>query len=425
MFTAIERNCSRIALVLVVAGAIVVPLLVSRSVTESFRLPKELFLRAEAVLLVATFVAALVAGASLRHLMPTPRVIALVALILASAAVTTLASTMIALSAPVLLTVAVSTIVFAGTASAARDRSMLLATAAILPAAVNAAIVILQETDIWMPFGRAAGLPHHVQCTALIGNPNEVGSYLAVSALACIVLVPAVRGWQRGTLVAVAALLIAGLAASRTLTAAAALGASLLVLSAMASWRKAAATMAILIAVAAIAVVALPPLRERAMFMKRAFVTRDYNALSTDRVAPMVAAWAMFRDHPVTGVGPGAFAWHYYDYKLVAEERLPALRGAWNRGTNYGEAHNDHLQVLAESGLLGYTVLLGALGALASRSFVGPRASSEVASVARRLACPLAVCCAVLGLAQFPLESTVVRSVIVHFAALVFAWSEG
>ena len=128
----------------------------------------------------------------------------------------------------------------------------------------------------------------------------------------------------------------------------------------------------------------------------------------------------MFTDHPLTGVGPGAFAWHYYDYKIRAEQRVPSLRLAYHRGSNAGEAHNDHLQVLAEGGVLGYAAFAAVMIALGSLSFRAPK----TATFARRLALPLAIYWVVLSLAQFPLETTVVRSLLVHLAALCVAWRE-
>ena len=164
--------------------------------------------------------------------------------------------------------------------------------------------------------------------------------------------------------------------------------------------------------------VLVAPLRQRAANMTLWVRSGDYNALLTERLTPFISAYGMFKDHPLTGVGPGAFAWHYYDYKLRAEMRIIGLRAAYNRGTHYGQVHDDHLQVLAEGGLIGYAAFLASLVALASLSF----ATRNV--FVRRMAAPLALYWIVLSFAQFPLETAVVRALLIHFAALAVAWRD-
>jgi O-antigen ligase len=122
-------------------------------------------------------------------------------------------------------------------------------------------------------------------------------------------------------------------------------------------------------------------------------------------------------------VGPGAFPWQYYDHKILAERRYPSLRRVYNRGVNYGEVHNDHLQVLAEGGIIGYAGFVALVASLACVSFAIPAdAPDERRRFARRLGLPLAVFWAVLSLAQFPLETTVVQSLLVYLAALCVGW---
>jgi O-antigen ligase len=131
----------------------------------------------------------------------------------------------------------------------------------------------------------------------------------------------------------------------------------------------------------------------------------------------------MFVDHPLTGVGPGAFAWQYYDYKIRAEQRYPSLRHAYNRGINFAEVHNDHLQALAEGGIIGYGAFIVLTGALGLLSFTIPaRAPDWRQRFAHRLALPLAVFWIVLSIAQFPMETTVIRGLVVHLAALCVGW---
>ncbi len=400
--------------VVVLMGIFGIAVAFSSDSFDMFRLPKTLLLYAQAMLIAGLALAALLFGVPLPR--PDWRDPA-VAVPLAAFAVmlaVTLTSTHVALSLQALATAAATLIVFFATVFVARDRGLIFVAVPLAAAAANALLVIAQETHLWMPFGVRAGIPYHLQCTALVGNPNEVGGYLGAAAIAALALVS-----QRATLlnVSAAALLIAGLVASRTLTALVAFAAAAVIVFALTSWKRVIRIAAYVAVAGAIVVTLVAPLRARAANMVQWVRSGDYNALLTDRVTPFVAASLLFADHPVAGAGPGTFGWHYYDYKLRAEERYPSLREAYNRGINFGEVHNDHLQVLAEGGVIGYLAFLAVLIALGSISLRGERAN-----FARRLALPLAVFWVVLSLAQFPLETTVVRSLLVHFAALCVAW---
>jgi putative inorganic carbon (HCO3(-)) transporter len=79
------------------------------------------------------------------------------------------------------------------------------------------------------------------------------------------------------------------------------------------------------------------------------------NFATVERMAHWQAAWHMFLDYPLTGVGPGNFNARYGEYFVRAEFRF-----------SQGHAHNYYLHALAETGLpglLAYLALtLGALG---------------------------------------------------------------
>lgn len=91
----------------------------------------------------------------------------------------------------------------------------------------------------------------------------------------------------------------------------------------------------------------------------------------TGRVEPTsfkvrIAIWAntlaMFQDHPVLGVGTGNFP---VLYPLYARRVLEDLE--IGRGRSVREAHNDYLQLLAETGVLGFLAFAWILLALARR----------------------------------------------------------
>ncbi|MGZ5492084.1 MAG: O-antigen ligase family protein, partial [Thermoanaerobaculia bacterium] len=316
-------------------------------------------------------------------------------------------------------------VVFYAVVAVARRHGWILLGAPLAAAVGNALLVIAEETNLWMPFGVLPRIPHHLQCDALVGNPNEVGSYLGAAALASLAVMSTRFGGKKRTVrnVIVAAALVAGLVASQTLTAIVAFAAGALFMLAISSWRNALLAAAAGVATAAFIIALAAPIRARTTNVVRWIARGNYNRVFTERFTPFVAAWSMFVEHPLAGVGPGAFAWQYYDHKILAERRHPKLRRAYNRGVNYGEVHNDHLQVLAEGGIVGYAAFGALLGALACVSFTIPaNAPDERQRFARRLGLSLAVFWAVLSLAQFPLETTVVRSLLVHLAALCVGW---
>ncbi|HYM61679.1 MAG TPA: O-antigen ligase family protein [Thermoanaerobaculia bacterium] len=416
----IERWREQTLLMLVLAGAFAIPLVFVRDPIDMFRLPKALFLRAEAIMIVTATIAAWILGAPLPRLKPRdPRLLTLLG-VFGGLIVLTITSTNRALSMESLATAAATAIVFFATVSAARRHGPILLAVSLVAATANAVLAVLEETDIWMPFGVQSTLPHHLQSTALAGNPNEIGGYLGAATLACIAAISMRRSrW----FLACAAPLALALVASQTLTALIAFPVACIAMIAVTSWKKAITAAAAAVAIGVVAFTLIAPLRERAVNIERWLRAGEYNTIFTERLTAFVAAWSMFTDHPVTGVGPGAFAWQYYDYKIRAEERFPSLRNAYNRGVNFGEVHNDHLQVLAETGIGGYGVCLALLAALASISFRRTRDGPESRLLfGQRLAFPLAVFWFVLSLAQFPLETTIVRSMLFHLSALCVGW---
>lgn len=416
-----ERWRELAILALVLAGAFAIPLLFRRDPEDMFRLPKLIALRGEAVLVVFVTLASLVLGAPIPRIKWRETWVLLPLVVLVIFVVITLTSTNRQLSVSALASATATAIVFFATVSAARSHGWILAAAPLAAAIVNAILTIIEELRLWMPFGEHNGIPHHVQCNALIGNPNELGGYLGIAALAAIAII-ATRRWGARA-IAVASTLVVALLFSQTLTAIVAFGTALFCMMALSSRRHAfrAATIGAASAVLLIALVA--PFRVRATNTMHWIRDGQYNAIATERFTPFVAAWTMFAKHPLAGVGPGAFAWQYFDYKLAADQRFPSLRETFNRGVNYGEVHNDHLQALAEGGVIGYAAFLALIAALGWISFTVPRDVPDPRlRFARQLALPLAIFCAVFSLAQFPMETTVVRSLLVHFAALCVAW---
>lgn len=405
--------------------SLLIPLFVVVGAKDTFRIPKDALFRAEAIVLVTLYVASAIVKPP-RHWQIEWRrpQMALPLLIVAWTAITTLTSTNRTRSIDSLVTVCAAVVIFFATIAFARRRGFKTLFFILIPALINAILGALQELGIWQPFRAPEGVTHHQRSTALIGNPNDAGGYLAAVALAALAAAMATRQYRRAFTAAAVALTI-GLLFNQTLTALIAFGMAALVMVAVRSRRKAifgalAATVVIVVATAT-----FPPLRQRAVNMRDWFRRGNYNAMLTNRGTPFVAASLMARDHPIAGVGPGCFAWQYFPYKLRAEMRFPSLRKAFNRGGNFGEVHNDHLQVLAETGAIGYLLFLAAIAAVAWMSAQRASSGGDRREFTRILALPLAIEFCLLALAQFPLELTAVISQFIFLAALCAAWIDG
>ena len=150
---------------------------------------------------------------------------------------------------------------------------------------------------------------------------------------------------------------------------------------------------------------------------------RDYDRALSGRLGSFLATWQMFRDHPIVGVGPGAFAYEFFPYAIETQHRYGARLQLDIGGVNFHEAHNDHLQTLAETGLIGYALLLASFITVAIVSW-SPRTEDKRAAFAHSLGFPLIASFFVLALGQFPLHITAVLMNDLFLAALICGWKE-
>ncbi|HML34135.1 O-antigen ligase family protein [Sporomusa sphaeroides] len=80
---------------------------------------------------------------------------------------------------------------------------------------------------------------------------------------------------------------------------------------------------------------------------------------NSERVLMWKSAWAMFCDHPLTGVGLGQYPYYYQ-----TEYMSPLAKEIHQR-----HAHNNFLQMLAETGLIGFTAYCLMMGSILYYSF--------------------------------------------------------
>ena len=178
---------------------------------------------------------------------------------------------------------------------------------------------------------------------------------------------------------------------------------------------------AALVGLAIALVFVIAPLRHRALSIAQEVRRGSLMTATSYRVPAYTVAWTLFTRHPILGTGPGTYGWWYLPEKM----RLNLTHPDYEVSTeNYGEAHNDHLQTLAVSGIPGYVVFAAALVSLAALSFRPAGQDDPRSRFAHALALPLAGGFAVVTLAQFPLEVACASSLVIHYAALCCAWAD-
>lgn len=417
---AAQPRSSTALLTLALAGLIAIPLFKYPGL-DAFRYPKEMLLRAEAILVTALGVSWWILGRlplDRRALLRKPWVLWLLS-VLGWSTITTLTSTNRLVSFQTLLYIAAMSAVFVGTVAAVRGRGLWVAAVPLLPAAINVVVLLMQQGGRTVFELTARDV--RMRETALIGNPNDVGCYLMIAALAATALTVSSPRW-RWFIAPVALFLIAGTFVSATLTSIAGLLAGLTVLAAVRSWKLVLVAAALMVLVLVTAVTQVPSLQMRYERAEAALAAKDYDTFLSYRFTGFATAWMMAREHPILGVGPGAYQWNYFEYRGKAEQRFPAIRKSGARDSMFGEAHNDHLQTMAQTGVPGYLLFAAALLLCAAVSFRRGEPAHDRERFARYLALPLAASMAVIALAQFPLELTSVLHPAVSYAAMALVW---
>jgi O-antigen ligase len=416
-----------IALTLLGTGIVLIPIFYTGGAVETFRLPKEMAFRAEAIALALTGVfAATAAHARWRETLRTipRREWFLLGAIAVWCVVTTLTSSNRPLSEASLVTVAAALVVYVATRIIAPALRMPVLFVVFAGAFANAVVVTLQELRIWNPFVFPPEITGHGQSVGLLGNANDVGTLLAGPAVVALIASVAVRGWQRLLYGIAAALLFTGVAMSQTRTAMIAFAAGIIVAALLRPWRQAIAVAVLLMIFAAVALRPSTGIGANFTRLVTAAHQRDYPILFSERAVPFLSAIEMLRANPVVGVGPGGFKYHFMLTRLALEKRYPP---SWTRGwpMNFGETHNDHLQVAAETGLPGYALLFAAIAYLAipsrrRRDDVAPRTPEQ--TVGHAIRAPLAATFFVIALAQFPLQLAAPRLMFLTLGAIAISW---
>jgi O-antigen ligase len=420
-----DRRWHRAILALLLGGAILVPVVISWAGYDHFRRPKQLTMYAVAICAVAVTAIGLLlrrihVDEAARRTLRIPA--GLAAAGIAWALITTLVSTNVLLSLDAFVWAASLLCLFVIGAYALRGVSVeVVAAAVLLPAIANATVLMLQAAQIWNPWVFPEGTYLRAMKNALLGNADDVSVYLAAPALLAWALTLGAARFR--PLFAVAALyLTAAVVATEGLTALGALTAALAVL--VICWKpRFGLIMAVAAPIALAAALLLGPPRERIEAYVESVREGRWGSLLSGRLVPFATAWEMFVDHPLTGAGPGTFKYHYMRYRMDLRDERPAFyEMASVASVNFGEVHNDHLQVLAETGVPGFALMTAGFVVIALRSR-RRRGGPPANEVARLLAAPLAVLVGIVMLAQFPMQIAAPAYTYTLLGAACLAWA--
>jgi O-antigen ligase len=349
--------------------AATVPVVISLHGFDIYRVPKLLYFQAGTLLIGALFAVTALYDENLRVRLARqrfPMAIASAAVIW-SAVVTLLARHPdVSYEAPFrTFCYGLFFVMVASLAGQQRPLALLAVGAAILPAIVSSVYAILQSRGVPMPLitFRPHTMPRN-QVVALLGNPNYVGTYLLLPVMAMLAAAVAWRRWWIG---AIALLLMGGILATVTVTAIGAIGAGILALVITTPSRRVRIGAAAMILAGIVAMAAFGPARRRAVTLATDLRNGHFDTLTSLRLPAFSAAAMMFAERPLLGVGPGNFGADYLTYRLRVDEIHPE----WLRFDNlsFGEVHNDHLQLLAETGVPGYLLFLLFVGRIGMIGF--------------------------------------------------------
>ena len=285
-----------------------------------------------------------------------------------------------------------------------------LVTLMLWAALIEAALVLAFLDPGWQPtsFANLNISTGRYAFIGSLGNPADVAVFLLLPAvLAAGRAVTARR--SRALYAGLTLLLVGVIVATRTLTAIAALTAGLVVLAWVTVDRR--HLVPVLAAGLALLVVVFVATPLRGRVAEALAQTRSSGGIwiASGRAASFAAAAGMLAARPVTGIGFDQFGANSFRFQSPAAlaERGKVL----GLQTAFGEAHNDLLQYVAETGLVGLALAAAGLAYAWRR---GPRKGATVARAA-----PLLVAALVVASIQFPLHLAAIGAQWAVLAAMV------
>lgn len=238
----------------------------------------------------------------------------------------------------------------------------------VWPAAILAAIGLLQALGLWQPMEFQRQVGTRLATTSLAGGAFDLSAYIVLPLLLAQERIWSRRGrpWLDGGRLAwllAIGLLGGALLATQTLGSILAALIGSLAFWLYLAWRgdlprkRLGIVFGAGLALVVVAVLAVTPVRERVAQKMRQIERGDVNVFLTGRVDGWRAALWMAEEHPVTGVGTGAFRAEFGDARLALQDQGVEFF-AGHRQPYFINAHNEVLEAMAEWGWPGLAVVL-------------------------------------------------------------------
>ncbi|MEM8931055.1 MAG: O-antigen ligase family protein [Acidobacteriota bacterium] len=402
-----------VALVLIIPPFVVWP-----SLDEAFRLPK--LYASEILAALSLVILALRLGPGTRRpleILRHPAVLATLPLVLV-AFVGGLVGPHAELAAQAMPSLALGAAVLIGWSLALDDRERwrLLSLLGV-PATLLAGLVILQFHGLFAPFAFEEDVSSRIGLTSFAGGAYDLAGYLVLPFLVLQARWPTAGRRERWALGIGLVLIAYAFAVTRTLTAVLAVSAGALWLLARQLPPRRRPIVAGGLVVALVMVSLATPIGTRASKkVSRLVESGDWNRFLTGRLDSWRAAAWMWREHPIVGVGQGAYRAEFGQARLdLQDRRVEFYRN--HRLPFFTHAHNEPLQVAAEGGLLGLGALVWAIvlvvRGLRRRSSLDSNDDEEAEpSPMRELWWPAMAALGILAITYFPF----------HVALQAFPW---
>ena len=235
------------------------------------------------------------------------------------------------------------------------------------PAIVLSIVAALQFHGLVEQLSQIEGRAARLGVTSLAGAVGDLGSYLVLPCLLSQFLIwrhlsfrrsgAAGRPWVFPAAVLTLLLGGYGLFLSQTLTAIASLVvASGLFWTCVLPRRRALLALAAVLIATGLGVVVIDPLGERVDKVRTATARDGLNAALSGRLDGWRAGLWMLSEHPLVGVGHGAYITRFADAKLaLVEKGVPMFEG--HNNPIFSNAHNEFIEIAAELGLPGLAVV--------------------------------------------------------------------
>jgi O-antigen ligase len=231
-------------------------------------------------------------------------------------------------------------------------------------AALNAAVAVLQARGVYSPFPLET-FGARQETGAFAGNVGYLAITLALASVVALGILVSAKATPLRLVAGIGlAIFAAGLVVNQNLTALTAVLAGSAVLLALRFRSRAVLPIAGAAFAVAIAVLAYPPLAQRAKELTAAAREGRWDALVSFRGGPWAAALEMTRERPLLGYGPGTFGAEYVPHRLAAEIRAKRRFVSPLITSSYAESHSDYLQVASDAGVPAALLALGAVGTL-------------------------------------------------------------